>query len=107
MIGPFAIDTVFPAFGIIGGDFDVDATAMQQVTSAYMVAFAVMSIFHGPLSDAVGRKPVMMAGLTGFAAANVLAALAPSLGWLLVARFLQGSFAGAATRSGEHTSEHH
>jgi len=97
MIGPFAIDTVFPAFGIIGGDFDVDATAMQQVTSAYMVAFAVMSIFHGPLSDAVGRKPVMMAGLTGFAAANVLAALAPSLGWLLVARFLQGSFAGAAT----------
>ncbi len=97
MIGPFAIDTVFPAFGIIGGEFDVDATAMQQVTSAYMVAFAVMSIFHGPLADAVGRKPVMIAGLAGFAAANVLAALAPHLGWLLVARLLQGMFAGAAT----------
>lgn len=97
MIGPFAIDTVFPAFGVIGGDFAVDATAMQQVTSVYMVAFAVMSIFHGPLSDALGRKPVMIAGLTGFAAANVLAALAPSLAVLLVARFLQGAFAGAAT----------
>lgn len=97
MIGPFAIDTVFPAFGIIGRQFDVDSTAMQQVTSLYMLAFAVMSIFHGPISDAVGRKPVMLVGLAGFAVGNVIAALAPSLSVLLIARVFQGAFAGAAT----------
>jgi len=97
MIGPFAIDTTFPAFHIIGSEFAADATAMQQVTSVYMVAFAVMSIFHGPISDALGRKPVMITGLIGFAGANVLAALAPSLGVLLAARLVQGAFAGAAT----------
>lgn len=97
MIGPFAIDTVFPAFGIIGREFEVDSTAMQQVTSLYMLAFAVMSIFHGPLSDAVGRKPVMIVGLAGFAVGNVVSALAPSLTVLLISRVLQGAFAGAAT----------
>lgn len=97
MIGPFAIDTVFPAFGVIGSELSADSTAMQQVTSVYMLAFAVMSIFHGPLADALGRKPVMIAGLIGFAAANVLSALAPTLSALLLARFLQGAFAGAAT----------
>lgn len=97
MIGPFAIDTVFPAFGVIGQEFEVDSTAMQQVTSLYMLAFAVMSIFHGPISDAVGRKPVMIVGLTGFAVGNVISALAPSLTVLLISRVLQGAFAGAAT----------
>src|SRR5699024_7828591 len=97
MIGPFAIDTVLPAFGVIGGEFAVDAAAMEQVSGACLVACQGMSIFHGLLCDAVGRKPVMVAGLTGFAAANVLAAVAPNLGWLLVARLLQGAFAGAAT----------
>lgn len=97
MIGPFAIDTIFPAFGQVGQDFGVDSSAMQQVTSVYMLAFATMSIFHGPIADAVGRKPVMITGLAGFALANVFAALAPSFGLLLLARFIQGAFAGAAT----------
>ncbi len=97
MIGPFAIDTIFPAFGQVGQDFGVDSSAMQQVTSVYMLAFAIMSIFHGPIADAVGRKPVMITGLAGFALANVFAALAPSFGLLLLARFIQGAFAGAAT----------
>ena len=97
MLGPFTIDTVFPAFTRIGAEFGVSSTAMQQVTSTYMLAFAVMSIFHGPLSDALGRKPVMIAGLIGYALASVGCALAPNLGVLLLMRLLQGSFAGAAT----------
>lgn len=97
MLGPFTIDTVFPAFERIGEQFGADSTAMQQVTSLYMLAFAVMSIFHGPLSDALGRKPVMIAGLVGYVLASIGCALAPNLAVLLVMRTLQGTFAGAAT----------
>lgn len=97
MLGPFTIDTVFPAFERIGEQFGADSTAMQQVTSLYMLAFAVMSVFHGPLSDALGRKPVMIAGLIGYVAASIGCALAPNLAVLLVMRTLQGTFAGAAT----------
>lgn len=97
MLGPFTIDTVFPAFARMGAELGADATAMQQVTSVYMLAFAVMSVFHGPISDALGRKPVMIAGLVGYVAASVGCALAPNLGVLLVMRTLQGTCAGAAT----------
>ncbi|GAB2601478.1 multidrug effflux MFS transporter [Pseudactinotalea suaedae] len=97
MLGPFTIDTVFPAFERIGEQFGADTTAMQQVTSLYMLAFAVMSVFHGPLSDAMGRKPVMIVGLIGYVLASIGCALSPNLAVLLVMRTLQGVFAGAAT----------
>ncbi|UFU07692.1 multidrug effflux MFS transporter [Ruania halotolerans] len=97
MIGPFTIDTVFPAFEQMGRQFTSDTAAMQQVTSLYLLSFAVMSIFHGPISDAVGRKPVMIAGLLGFTVASIACALAPGLPVLLAGRLLQGAFAGAAT----------
>ena len=97
MIGPFTIDTVFPGFEAIGRDYEVDATALQQITSIYLISFAVMSVFHGPISDALGRKPVMIGGLLGYVVASVVCALAPSFGVLLAARVMQGLFAGAAT----------
>ncbi|MCB0888375.1 MAG: MFS transporter, partial [Nocardioidaceae bacterium] len=57
MLGPFSIDTAFPAFEVMGRDFVADTNSMQWVVSAYLFSFGVMSIFHGPLSDALGRKP--------------------------------------------------
>jgi DHA1 family bicyclomycin/chloramphenicol resistance-like MFS transporter len=95
MIGPFSIDTMFPAFARIGSEFGVSELALQQIVSIYMLAFAVMSLAHGPLSDALGRKPVILVGLVAFAAASVGCALAPSLPVLLVFRALQGLCAGA------------
>ncbi|MGJ6980459.1 multidrug effflux MFS transporter [Aestuariimicrobium soli] len=95
MIGPFTIDTMFPAFAQIGRAFTVDTVALQQLTSVYLVSFAVMSLFHGPISDAVGRKPVMLAGLAVYALASAGAALAPDFGVVLAFRALQGLSAGA------------
>ncbi|WP_238154373.1 multidrug effflux MFS transporter [Ornithinimicrobium sufpigmenti] len=97
MLGPFTIDTIFPGFQQLGEQFDVGTAALQQVTSAYLVAFAVMSVVHGPLSDALGRRTVMIGGLAGYVVASIACALAPSFGWLLVGRAAQGVFAGAAT----------
>lgn len=97
MIGPFTIDTVFPAFTRIGEEFGGDEVALQQLVSAYLGAFAVMSIFHGPLSDALGRKKVMIGGLVIYLLAMFGSILAPSLGGLITLRILQGASAGAAT----------
>lgn len=95
MIGPFTVDTPFPAFVAIGREFGVDAVVMQQTVSIYLVAFGLMSLFHGPVSDAVGRKPVILAGMVVYAGSSVVCALAPSMGWLLTGRVLQGLSAGA------------
>ncbi|WP_435768798.1 multidrug effflux MFS transporter [Nocardioides sp. SYSU DS0651] len=97
MLGPFSIDTPFPAFPAMGRDFGVDARALQLVVTVYLAAFAAMSMFHGPLSDAVGRRPVIVGSIVVYVAASVGCALAPSLGVLLVFRAIQGLSAGGAT----------
>ncbi|GAB2541753.1 multidrug effflux MFS transporter [Brachybacterium huguangmaarense] len=97
MIAPFSIDTIFPAFTRIGTEFGADEVALQQLVSGYMAAFAVMSIFHGPISDALGRKLVILAGLGIYVLAAIGATLAPSLEVLILMRVLQGASAGAAT----------
>ena len=95
MFGPFAIDTVFPAFPVIAADFSASPLAVQQTITAYLVPYAVMSLVHGPLSDVFGRKPVILVGAALFMLASVGCALADSLNALLVWRALQGMSAGA------------
>jgi DHA1 family bicyclomycin/chloramphenicol resistance-like MFS transporter len=95
MVGPFTIDTMFPAFPDMQREFGVDAVAMQQTISVYLLAFAAMSLFHGPISDAVGRKPVIVLGSVCYTLTSVVCAAAPTMGWLLTGRVLQGLCAGA------------
>jgi DHA1 family bicyclomycin/chloramphenicol resistance-like MFS transporter len=95
MIGPFSIDAVFPAFPLIGARFAVDAAALQQLISVYLVAYAGMSLFHGALSDAIGRKRVIVTGMLVYAAASAGAAWSTSFAMLLSCRALQGACAGA------------
>ena len=94
MLGPFSIDTIFPAFPQLGAQFGADKLAMQQTISAYLLAYALMSVVHGPLSDALGRRRVILAGLAVFGIASVGCALANSLPTLLAFRVLQGLSAG-------------
>jgi DHA1 family bicyclomycin/chloramphenicol resistance-like MFS transporter len=95
MFGPFAIDAVFPAFARMESEWQVGEIALQQSVSVYLLSFAAMSLFHGPFSDALGRKPVIIVGVIGFGLASVGGALAPSLPVMLVCRGLQGVCAGA------------
>lgn len=94
MFGPFSIDSIFPAFPQIGGQFGADTLAMQQTISVYLIAYAAMSLVHGPLSDAVGRRKVILGGLAVFALASAGCALARDLPTLLAFRALQGLSAG-------------
>ena len=94
MFGPFSIDTIFPAFPQIAAQLGADKLAMQQTISVYLVAYAATSLVHGPLSDAVGRRRVILGGLAVFAIASVGCALARDLPTLLAFRALQGLSAG-------------
>ena len=94
MIGPFAIDSIFPAFHVLAKDLRVEDAAIQQAISIYLLGYALMSLLHGALSDAYGRKPVILAGLMMFLLASVGCALSESLPHLLLFRFIQGLSAG-------------
>lgn len=94
MFGPFSIDTVFPAFGAMADDLGSTPVAVQQTISSYLLGYGLMSLFHGAISDAVGRRPVILWGIALFGLASVGCALSTDLTTLLVFRFIQGLCAG-------------
>jgi len=95
MLGPFSIDTFFPAFGRMERELGVSAVAMQQTLSVYLGAFTLMSLLHGPLSDSYGRRGVIFYALLVYLFASAGCVLAPDFHWLLAFRMLQGMSAGA------------
>jgi DHA1 family bicyclomycin/chloramphenicol resistance-like MFS transporter len=94
MVSPFSIDTFFPAFHAMERALDVDAWQLQQVLTAYMLPFAFASLVHGPLSDSIGRRPVMIGGMVLYTVGSVACMLAPNYLSLISARVLQGVTAG-------------
>ena len=89
-VGPLSIHMFLPALPFVRQAFAVDAGAAQLSFSLALLAMAAGTLVYGSLSDRFGRLPVLLAGLILFAGGAVVAALAPSLGVLLVARVVQG-----------------
>lgn len=95
MLGPFCIDTYLPAFNGISASLGATPVQMQQTLSAYLFGFALMNLFHGALSDALGRRPVVLWGLALFTVASAGCALSSSIGELVFWRAMQGMTTGA------------
>lgn len=95
MIGPFTIDTYLPSFPAMGRDLAATPAQLQQTLSVYFLTFAVMTLFHGTLSDSFGRRPVILASLVVYIAASIGCAAATDFAQLLFFRVLQGTSAGA------------
>ena len=93
-VGPFTIDTYLPSFPAIADDLGASEWMVQQTLTAYLIPFAFMMLFHGALSDAFGRKPIILIGVGGYVLASVGCALATNMTMLLVCRALQGLVAG-------------
>lgn len=90
MMGPFAANTYIPAFPAMTEAFGVSSDVISQSLSVYLVAFAVGSLFVGTLSDALGRRPVVVGGALGFCLAALAASATDHFGWLLFWRVVQG-----------------
>jgi DHA1 family bicyclomycin/chloramphenicol resistance-like MFS transporter len=101
MVGALAIDTYLPSMPAIGRAFNVGPVAVQQTLSVFLFTFAFMMLFYGTLSDSFGRRPVIMGALAVYTLASAGAAVAPTFGWLLACRALQGMAAGAGSVIGQ------
>jgi DHA1 family bicyclomycin/chloramphenicol resistance-like MFS transporter len=94
-ITPLATDMYLPAFPRMATDLGTTASAIQLTLTAFMIGLALGQLVIGPLSDQRGRRGLLLAGTAVCAVAGLVCALAPSIGVLVVARFVQG-FGGAA-----------
>ena len=94
-LGPFSIDTYMPSFPAMGVALAATPLQVQQTLTSYLIAFAVMMLFHGALSDAFGRRPVVLVSLVVYTGASLACAYTTDITTLLVLRALQGVAAGA------------
>ncbi len=94
MLSPFATDTYVPALNAMRESLGASAVQAQQTLSAYMLGLAIMALWHGAISDAIGRRPVMLAGLVVYTGAALGCALAPTVEALIVFRFIAGLAGG-------------
>src|SRR3954470_13232112 len=85
---------VAPALPVIGHDLGASTEDISWVLTAYLLAASVLTPILGRLGDMVGKRRVMLVVLVVLAAGTLLAALAPNLAVLIVARAMQGA-AGA------------
>lgn len=90
-----ALTIFLPAAPDIADDLGTSLNTVQLVIPAYLIAFAIMQLVAGPLSDAFGRRPVILGGVALFMAASLGCALAGDIVQLLIGRFFQA--AGACT----------
>ncbi|MGF1563383.1 MAG: multidrug effflux MFS transporter [Geminicoccaceae bacterium] len=88
-LGPVSTDLYLPSLPAIGADLSASADMVQLTVGLFIAGFAVMMLFCGPLGDRFGRRPVLLGGLGIFFIGSLACALAPTIHWLLAARFLQ------------------
>lgn len=94
-LAPFAIDTYLPAFHIIGETLGATDVQVQQSLTFYLLPYAAMTLWHGAISDAIGRITTIKWGLGIFIFASIGCAFAPNIETLWFFRALQGAAGGA------------
>jgi MFS transporter, DHA1 family, multidrug resistance protein len=99
-LGPFAIDAYLPAFQAMARDLNASELQIQQTLTVYLLAFGIMNLFHGALSDSLGRKPVILTVLAVFGLASFGASFSDSITELWVWRIVQGMSGGAGLTVG-------
>ncbi|MCT9082376.1 multidrug effflux MFS transporter [Streptomyces fulvoviolaceus] len=94
-VAPLATDMYVPGFPAMGDALGASSSAVQLTMTAFLAGLVVGQLLIGPLSDGLGRRRLLICGASGFVFFSLLCAVAPNVGLLTGARFLQG-VAGAA-----------
>lgn len=94
-VSPFAVDMYLPSFASIQGDLETTASMVQLTLSVFFLGNAAGQLFLGPLSDSVGRRPVLLISLSIYAAAGIALVFTPTIELFIGLRLLLG-FTGSA-----------
>ncbi|MCB1379888.1 MAG: multidrug effflux MFS transporter [Alphaproteobacteria bacterium] len=94
-IGPLALNIFIPSMPGLQREFAVPYGTAQLTLTLFLIGMAVCQLIYGPVSDRVGRRPMLLGGLVVFLLASLMAALAPTIEVLIAARLLQ-ALGGAA-----------
>jgi DHA1 family bicyclomycin/chloramphenicol resistance-like MFS transporter len=95
-MGPFSIDVFLPSLPDMGRALNATPVEVQMTISLYLIGFAAGQIVYGPISDRLGRKPVLLAALATYCIATVISCVAPSIEVLIATRVVQGLGASGA-----------
>jgi MFS transporter, DHA1 family, multidrug resistance protein len=95
-LGPLTIDMYLPALPKIADELSVSSSVVQLTLTGTLAGLALGQLIVGPLSDSLGRRKPLMAGIVLHMAASLLCLFAPNIATLGVARGLQGMGAAAA-----------
>lgn len=93
---PITTDVYLPALPMLRRGLHASMGATQLTMSALILAFGFAQLFWGPVADRLGRRPVLLLGLSLYALASAGSALAPDIEWLIFWRVLQGAGMAAA-----------
>lgn len=78
------------ALPVIRDDFQIQADVTAWVASVYTLPFMILMPVYGRLSDSLGKRRLILAGISIFSIGTVIAIFAPGLGWLMAGRAIQG-----------------
>jgi len=96
-ITPLAIDMYLPAMSTLAASFHSDITTVQQSLSLYLAGYSLGMLSFGPLADRIGRRPLVIMGLTGFMFISLALAFVTNIELFLTLRFAQAFIGAAAT----------
>lgn len=86
---PLAIDFYLPSFPALAEAFATDVDHIQLSLAVYFAGLGIGQLLYGPLADRFGRRVPLLVGVSLFTLASLACSLAPSLEWLIGARFVQ------------------
>lgn len=89
-----------PTLPLIKTELNVSSEAVQQLLSVYMVALALGQLIYGPVSDRLGRRPVLLFGALLFSLAGIAAMFSQNINQLIALRGIQGFGAAACMAMG-------
>jgi len=95
-VGQMAQTIYIPAIADMARELQVREGAVQSVMAAYLMTYGVSQLIYGPISDRVGRRPVILVGMSIFMLATLTALRTSSLPILIAASALQGMGTGVA-----------
>ncbi len=90
MLGPFSIDTYLPSFPDIELEFGISRAMLSQSLAVYLLAFAVSTLFWGPVADRFGRRLVILISMVLYTLGSIGCALADSAETFMLLRVMQG-----------------